>query len=156
MSLILFGAGAAYAFLVKDYLRTPFDGTFDKVGKARGVPPNLLRALARHESNMNPKAVSSVNVNGTRDYGLMQINERTARAMGVDPLKLVNNVELSIDTAARVLLDMQRSLGERFSNFTWPMAYNVGPDLLPRSVGETYASKVVWHWTLYDMGRILA
>ncbi|RME48614.1 MAG: hypothetical protein D6791_02850 [Chloroflexi bacterium] len=39
------------------------------------VPEILLRAIARHESGMNPEALH-VNANGSRDIGLMQINTR--------------------------------------------------------------------------------
>ena len=38
-----------------------------------GINPYLLAAIAKTESNFNPKAVRR-NSNGTRDLGLMQIN----------------------------------------------------------------------------------
>lgn len=38
-----------------------------------GVPIDLLRAIAKQESNFNPKAMGK-NTNGTQDIGLMQIN----------------------------------------------------------------------------------
>lgn len=142
--------------MVRDHLTTPFDAAFDRVAHARGVPSNLLRALARHESNFRPDAVGPLNANNTRDYGLMQINEKTAAKYNVTPAQLLANPELSIDVAARTLVDMRHALGDRFSAYTWPMAYNVGPDLEPRAVGESYASKVFWHWNLYDVGRLFA
>jgi len=38
------------------------------------VDSSLLKAIARVESNFNPRAVNAANGNGTRDVGLMQIN----------------------------------------------------------------------------------
>jgi soluble lytic murein transglycosylase-like protein len=37
------------------------------------ISPDLLQAIARVESNMNAEAIRN-NQNGTKDYGLMQIN----------------------------------------------------------------------------------
>lgn len=52
---------------------TPYDACFSSVGSYYGINPLLLKAIARQESSMNPKAVGQ-NTNGTRDLGLMQIN----------------------------------------------------------------------------------
>lgn len=55
------------------YLSFAFYHCFFDAGKRYGVDPVLLIAIARVESNFNPRAVN-VNKNGTKDYGIMQIN----------------------------------------------------------------------------------
>lgn len=47
---------------------------YDQAGDYYGVSPDLLRAIATVESNQDPRAVN-VNRDGSRDIGLMQINE---------------------------------------------------------------------------------
>ena len=47
---------------------------FDQAAAYYQVPEILIRAIAYHESGMNPTLVN-VNVGGSRDIGLMQINE---------------------------------------------------------------------------------
>ena len=47
---------------------------FTQASEKYNVPENLLRAIAAHESSMNPKAISKKNSDGTYDIGLMQIN----------------------------------------------------------------------------------
>jgi len=46
---------------------------FEKAARYYGVNPELLHAIARVESNMDPGCVNR-NANGTEDIGLMQIN----------------------------------------------------------------------------------
>jgi len=46
---------------------------FIQAGNLYGVHPNVLWAIAKVESNFNPKALNK-NKNGTYDIGLMQIN----------------------------------------------------------------------------------
>lgn len=46
---------------------------FEDAGRYYGVSPQLLWAIAKVESNFNPKAINR-NKNGTYDIGLMQIN----------------------------------------------------------------------------------
>lgn len=49
------------------------DNCWDIVEAKYGVPKALLYAIAKTESNMNPRAEGK-NTNGSRDIGLMQIN----------------------------------------------------------------------------------
>jgi soluble lytic murein transglycosylase-like protein len=53
--------------------RSEFDNIFQEVGEHFGVPPLLLKKIAKIESNLNPKCIN-INQNKTIDYGLMQIN----------------------------------------------------------------------------------
>lgn len=157
MGIVLLGAAAGLAFAVRNHLSTPFDPLFDAAGARHQVPSNLLRAIAWWESRgmFNAGAISPSNANGTRDYGLMQINERTGAALGFTTTQLLDPAT-SIDAAARWLVKLRQELGSRFSSFSWPAAYNVGSDLSPSAAANAYASAVFWHWGLYDVGRSLA
>lgn len=50
-----------------------FDKYFFKYGKLYNIPPELLWAIAKTESDFNPRATNR-NPNGSTDFGLMQIN----------------------------------------------------------------------------------
>lgn len=88
-----------------------------------GVSANLLAAVAKQESNFNPRAVSSA---GAR--GLMQIMPGTARGLGVDP----NVPEQAVDGAARLLRDHLRKFG---STELALAAYNAGPGAVSKYRG---------------------
>ncbi len=62
------------AFLLfLSYSSFAFYHCFFDAGKRYGMDPLLLISIAKVESNFNPRAVN-VNKNGTKDYGIMQIN----------------------------------------------------------------------------------
>ncbi|MFN3598420.1 MAG: lytic transglycosylase domain-containing protein [Aquificaceae bacterium] len=63
--LLAFFLWISYAF--------SFYHCFFDAGKRYQVDPILLIAITKGESNFNPRAVN-INRNGTRDYGIMQIN----------------------------------------------------------------------------------
>lgn len=54
---------------------------FQQAGQRYGVSPDLLRAIAKAESNLNPSATNH-NRNATVDVGLMQINSIWADQLG--------------------------------------------------------------------------
>ncbi|HJV33548.1 lytic transglycosylase domain-containing protein [Geomonas sp.] len=54
---------------------------FEEAGAEYGINPQILRAIAKVESNFNPYAVNK-NSNGTYDFGLMQINSSWASTLG--------------------------------------------------------------------------
>lgn len=56
---------------------------FDAGAAATGMDADVLHALAWRESAFRPAAVGAVNANGTRDYGLMQINEANFAWLGL-------------------------------------------------------------------------
>ena len=57
------------------------DSIFKEASSIYGVSENLLKAVAKAESNFNPKAVSKAGA-----IGVMQLMPATARALGVtDP-----------------------------------------------------------------------
>jgi len=68
--------GAALAVMVVVHVATPAmagDFCFAAAGKRYGIAPELLRAIAWVESNMQPEAVH-YNADGSVDYCHMQIN----------------------------------------------------------------------------------
>jgi soluble lytic murein transglycosylase-like protein len=62
-----------------------------------GVDPDLARAVMRHESGGNPKAVSSAGA-----IGLMQLMPSTARGLGVNPNDPRRNLEGGIKYLAQL------------------------------------------------------
>ncbi|OWQ92137.1 hypothetical protein CDN99_07235 [Roseateles aquatilis] len=68
----VFRAGALGAMLLLATV-TSRAMCFEAAGQRYGVSPLLLRAVARQESNLNPRA-SHRNADGSTDIGLMQIN----------------------------------------------------------------------------------
>lgn len=52
---------------------THYDTYFQQAGNYYNIPPLLLKNIATIESAGNPNAIR-INDNGTKDYGLMQIN----------------------------------------------------------------------------------
>lgn len=80
----------------------PFADLFRAAGAKYGVPPALLAAVAKVESNYNPGAVSKA---GAR--GLMQIMPTTAAGLGIDPLDPAQ----AVDGAARILARNLKDFG---------------------------------------------
>ena len=54
---------------------------FDRAGDMYSISPELLEAIARVESGLNPAALNR-NRDGSYDYGLMQINSRWQDILG--------------------------------------------------------------------------
>ncbi len=94
----------------------PYQQMFDAATAKNHLPAGLLAAVAKAESNFNPRAVSHA---GAR--GLMQIMPGTAKGLGVDPM----NPAQAIDGAARLL-------GQHLKTYNGSVelalaAYNAGP-----------------------------
>lgn len=81
------------------------------------LPPGLLFAVVKHESNFNPKAV-----NGS-SHGLGQINKVTARALCNMSVNTLHNPSANLYCSAKILrrlLDTHRAISPTLS------AYNAG------------------------------
>lgn len=69
-----------------------FENYFEEAGHYYNIPPLLLKNIAQIESAGNPNAVR-INDNGTKDYGLMQINSihlRTLSQWGINEGNIMN------------------------------------------------------------------
>jgi len=97
-------------------LSTKFDELFEEVARTYNLDPKLLHAIAKVESNYNPRAVSPKGA-----LGVMQLIPSTARLVGVsDPFDPRENIH----GGARYL----RYLLDKFGDLTLALAaYNAGP-----------------------------
>jgi soluble lytic murein transglycosylase-like protein len=75
---------------------------FEEAGNEYGISSNLLEALARTESGMNPKAMN-INTNGSYDMGLMQINSYWLIPLVLDKDKLTSDPCYNVMIGARIL-----------------------------------------------------
>jgi soluble lytic murein transglycosylase-like protein len=101
----------------------PYGDLFVKAGQKYGVSAKLLAAVAKVESNYNPKAVSPAGA-----QGLMQIMPSTAAGLGVNALDPAQ----AVDGAARLL---SRNLKEFGSVPLALAAYNAGGGAVHRYGG---------------------
>lgn len=83
-------AGQAHAFC------------FEEAGAEYGINPQILRAIAKVESNFNPRAVHR-NTNGTFDFGLMQINSSWAHTLGKERWNSLGDACSNTKTGAWIL-----------------------------------------------------
>ncbi|MEY1555375.1 lytic transglycosylase domain-containing protein [Yoonia sp. R2331] len=91
--------------------------------RQHGVPEDLFLRLVQQESGWNPNARSHKGA-----LGLAQLMPQTARALGVDPYDVSQNLE----GGARYLATQYRKFGN------WPhalAAYNAGPGAVERYNG---------------------
>ena len=111
---------------------------FRAAEQRNNLPAGLLNAVAKNESNYNPRAISPA---GAR--GLMQIMPATAAELGVDPMVPAQ----AIDGAARLLASHLR----RFDSLELAVAaYNAGAGAVSRHGGippysetRTYVQRVM-------------
>ncbi|MBI3974214.1 MAG: lytic transglycosylase domain-containing protein [Chloroflexi bacterium] len=102
-----------------------FEALILEAAAREGVDPALAGAVARAESNLNPRAVSSAGAKG-----LMQLMDGTARALGVadsfDPVQnAIGGVKYLKQMLTRYGGDVARALA----------AYNAGPGAVDKHGG---------------------
>ncbi|RDV83931.1 lytic transglycosylase domain-containing protein [Ammonifex thiophilus] len=98
---------------------------FREVEARLNLPPGLLEAVARVESDLNPQAVSIAGA-----VGLMQLMPDTARALGVtNPFDPVQNVEAGAKYLRQLLDHFGGDLRLALA------AYNAGPAAVERHRG---------------------
>jgi soluble lytic murein transglycosylase-like protein len=93
-----------------------FDKYFVDAGIQYHIPPLLLKNIAKIESNFNPNALL-LNTNGTKDYGLMQINtihlKRLKQQYGITEEMLLQP-KTNIYAGAQILSKIIRKHGFNF------------------------------------------
>ena len=99
--LILFFATPSFAFC------------FEAAGAEYGVSPRLLWSIAKVESDFTSEAINW-NPNGTYDYGLMQINSRWARKLGMGVWQSLGDPCTNVKAGALILARCIRRYG-----YTW-------------------------------------
>jgi hypothetical protein len=103
ITLLLLGATGAAA--------DPF--CFDEAGAQYKINPQILRAIAKVESNYNPRALNW-NTNGSYDYGLMQINSIWAPTLGTERWNSLGDTCNNIKAGAMILAGCMKKYG-----YTW-------------------------------------
>ena len=86
---------------------------FEEAGAEYGINPQILRAIAKVESNFNPVAVNK-NTNGTYDFGLMQINTIWAPTIGKERWSQLGDPCTNAKTGAWILSMCMNKYG-----YTW-------------------------------------
>ena len=86
---------------------------FEEAGAQYGINPQILRAIAKVESNFNPNAVNK-NSNGTFDVGLMQINSSWAATLGKERWNTLGDACSNTKTGAWILSMCMSKYG-----YTW-------------------------------------
>lgn len=114
---------------------------FNKAASRFDLDPMLLMAMGIHESNLNPVAVSPVNKNGFRDYGMMQKNGKYMGPLfeaGFQKEDLFDPCT-SIYVAAFDLKECVKTYGS-----TWRAVgcYNAWKGPKQEAARQTYANKV--------------
>ncbi len=108
----------------------PYQGCFEAAAARHDLPVTLLLAVARGESNFDPRAVSRANA-----HGLMQILwPATARELGFESIAELRQPCRNVDAGARYL----RGLMDRYGgNVHLALAaYNYGPGRIPVDGGQ--------------------
>ena len=114
---------------------------WEEAGTRYGVSPQLLYAIARTESSLNPQAIGR-NRNGSRDIGLMQINSAwlpALAALGIGECELLEPCT-NIQVGAWILAGNVQRLG-----YTWDAvgAYNAESPARRRAYAERVYRHVV-------------
>lgn len=91
------------------------------VGLKYGVEPQLLKAVAQVESGLDHTAVNPY----TNDYGILQINYKTAAAYNINIERLISDRAYSLDRGAFVLSEFQKQFAAKEPD-TWVCRFNVG------------------------------
>ena len=103
----------------------------------QGVPVELAIAVAQQESGFNNKAVSKANTDGSRDYGVFQLNDRYHKLKNA--YNPIENIRYGIGMLREGLKKNKGNVQKTLSD------YNAGSNAKgnARAAGDSYALKVM-------------
>jgi soluble lytic murein transglycosylase-like protein len=125
-----------------------------KASRKHNIPSNLLTAILRQESNYKVSAKNGACgvLRGDYkkeaciwvDFGISQINYRTARSYNMDFYKLLNDVEYSVNAGAEVLAWFRKKYASKEDR--WWVRYNCGtkPSVYRDSCQKYYKDVKRW------------
>lgn len=122
---------------------TAYGFCYYEAGHRYQIPPELLRAIARVESGEQGHLPPSLNANGTRDIGVMQINSGwlpTLARYGIDEQRLSQDACASVMVGAWILAMNRQKLG---SSWEAVGAYNAGCRKLNRDQCQALRQRYV-------------
>ncbi len=132
------------------YSTQQYDTYINTASQLHGLPPNLIKAVIKVESNFNPRALSPKGA-----QGLMQLMPGTARLMNVDdPFDPWDNISGGVKYL--------RGLIDRFEGkVAFALAgYNAGPEHVERYNGippfqetQNYVRRVIQYYQLLKNGQ---
>lgn len=111
MSLHQFIIGVLFSALLLAASAIASAFCFEDAGRSNGIYPRLLREIACQESSLRANIVKR-NRNGTFDIGLMQINSRWIKRLGLDPAKLISDPCYNAHVGAKILKDCFTKYGD--------------------------------------------
>lgn len=83
---------------------------FEEAGVEYSINPQILKAIAKVESNFKPRAVN-YNKNGTYDFGVMQINSSWYYTLGKEWWMTLGDPCSNIKGGARILSGCMKKYG---------------------------------------------
>lgn len=129
---------------------------WEAASESYGIPVNVLKAVAKTESNFNPNAKNR-NTNGTYDIGMMQINSAwlpKLESYGVTEASLADACT-NLKVGAWILSNNAKKLGWNWNAIG---AYNVGCAKLNQQECERRRNSYAWkvHTALNRVGDLNA
>lgn len=127
---------------------------WEAASQSYGIPVEVLKAVAKTESNFNPKAVNK-NSNGSYDIGMMQINSTwlpKLEAYGITETSL-HDACSNLKVGAWILSNNAKKLGWNWSAIG---AYNVGCAKLDAAECDRRRNRYAWkvHTALHQVSDI--
>ncbi len=118
------------------------DWVIKEIALKHGLPPALIKAIIKVESDFDPKAVSPAGA-----LGLMQLKPITAQEVGIqNPFSPVENIEGGVKYLKKMLYQfgsLEKALG----------AYYLGPDRINDNINrpdvKKYIEKVLYYYQIY-------
>ncbi len=127
---------------------------WEAASRSYGIPVDVLKAVAKTESGLNPKARNK-NTNGTYDIGLMQINSAwlpKLESYGITERSLHDSC-MNLKVGAWILSRNAQKLGWNWNAIG---AYNVGCARLDAGECERRRNRYAWkiHAALQKIGKL--